>query len=474
MHVLLPLILASVVFDENLTFILLALSLWCNPGYYKAFSDDRLRIFFKWLLLLFAVVIMVVTANGILIVGTSVGLVFEQHHRLFVLLLLVPAIADFTHVSLSQTALDGIRIYRNFHIGLFVLVVVKLVYVIAMGGLSSGFSLEALLGRGSGFFSRNPNFSDDYAVILICASAWTTLLAARGTASHLLGIRWLAPLVVTLFFFNIIVFSESRAGWIGVATASVATAVMLGGFRHAKAAGLLLVLLALLGGLHWDKVVPEATKSWPAVKRLVINPWIGQPPETTAPNMENRSSSLAAAKSQRSGENPATSNCEDGSATLEDLAGSGKDLNITLRLAIYDFAFNAWLARPFLGYGAYDKRRLVKEIPAEDRCAVLFMDHPHNLYLHLGISGGLILLLPVVALACAPILLLGLAAWRKLPGALLYLPAAAFSVFFLAENLFGLNFTNLHLGVPIAWLLMTVVSFAVVQANTLDKRQLDL
>ncbi|WP_075995653.1 O-antigen ligase family protein [Salaquimonas pukyongi] len=129
----------------------------------------------------------------------------------------------------------------------------------------------------------------------------------------------------------------------------------------------------------------------------------------TTGNIENQLSSVPSAKSQDLEEKSAVSNCQDGSAKVEDLTGSGKDLNITLRLAIYDFAFNAWLVRPFLGYGAYDKRRLVRELPAEDKCAVLYMDHPHNLYLYLGISGGLILLLPVFLLVCAPLLQLMMA-----------------------------------------------------------------
>lgn len=102
-----------------------------------------------------------------------------HHHRLFILLLLTPVLADFTHVALLQIPLDAARMYRTYHLGLFALVLIKLVYVLVTGGLSSGIGLETLLGRGSGFFSRNPNFFDDYAVILICASVWTTVLAVQ-------------------------------------------------------------------------------------------------------------------------------------------------------------------------------------------------------------------------------------------------------------------------------------------------------
>lgn len=474
-HILLPLILSSVVFDENLTFALLVLSFFCNPAYYKMLADDQMRVFLKRVFLLICAVIAVVVANGSLLAGTSLALIVEQHHRLFIFLLLGPVIADLTYVSLQQSRIDAFKIYRTFHLGLLVLILIKLVYVLVSGGFPSNLGLEAVTGRGSGFFSRNYNFYDDYSILLVCASVWTTRLAIQEWRAPHYTLLWLAPMITVVFFWNIIIFGESRGGWLGVIAMLVFTIAILFGFHRFKAVLLVVVLLVALTTMHWDRIVPEMTKSWPAVEKLIFGKQANGGQVGTTGNTQNQPTSVFPTDDNATtGVAPSPSNCEDGTVTYEDIAGSGKDLNITLRLAIYDFAFNAWLARPFLGYGAYDKRRLVKEIPAEDRCAVLFMDHPHNLYLHLGISGGLILLLPVVALACAPILLLGLAAWRKLPGALLYLPAAAFSVFFLVENLFGLNFTNLHLGVPISWLLMTVVSFAIIHANTLDKRQLDL
>ena len=462
----LPLIFASVVIDENLTFALLALSFFCNPTYYRAFADDRVRIFLKRVFLLFCAVIVLVVANGSLLAGTGLSLIIEQQHRLFILLLLAPVIADLTYVSLRQIPIDAMRIHRVFHIGLLVFVLVKLAYVVAMGGLSQGWSLEGLLGRGSRFFSRNPNFFDDYAVILICASGWTTYLAARNSQT---GIRWLlaVPFVmVTIFFFNIVVFSESRAGWIGVAAASLVIFLALVWFRKLPAVALMVLVLVAMTAMHWDRIAPEATKSWPALERTLMgNSAEGAQQEVSGGGSEQPAPAPATTDEALQGEEAALSNCEDGTATVEDLAGTGKDLNISLRLAVYEFAFKAWLARPILGYGAYDKYRLVEDIPADDRCAVLYMDHTHNLYLHLAVSGGLILLLPVVLFVSVPLLLFGFAVLRKSGDALLYLPGAAFGAFFLAENLFGLNFTNIHLGVAISWLLITVVSFVIVQGN---------
>lgn len=133
-HLFLPLILASVVIDENLTFVLLVLSFLCNPAYYKMFADDRVRVFLKRVFLLFCAVIALVVFNGAFLAGTSLSLIFEQHHRLFILLLLTPVFADFTHVALLQIPLDAARMHRTYHLGLFALVLIKLVYVLVTGG----------------------------------------------------------------------------------------------------------------------------------------------------------------------------------------------------------------------------------------------------------------------------------------------------------------------------------------------------
>lgn len=453
-HVLLPLTLASVVISENLTFLLLGLSFMCNPAYYKAFACDRLRSAFKWAFLLFCFVIALVVINGGLVVGTDPALIIKQNHRLFIILLLAPVIADLTYVSLLQTRIDFSFLYRVFHLGLLALVLIKLAYVLVMNWPLPGVGLEALLGRESGFFSRNPNFFDDYAAILICASAWTTLLVLPGAKT---GTRWrfvVPSTAVAVFLFNIIVFSESRAGWIGIVAASGLVFVALILSRKLTAAGLFVLLLVLLSAIHWDRIVPEVTKSLPGspAVQLQTGDTQDEAPETPQGGLQQQPVG-------------GKDNCKDGSASVEDLVNVGKDRNIGLRLIIYEFAFNAWLQRPVLGYGAYDKYALAEEIPTRDRCAVLYMDHAHNLYLHLAVVGGLVLLLLIVVILCVPLVLFAHAVWRAKQNALLYLPGAAFGVFLLIENLFGLNFANIQFGVVISWLLMTLVSFALVSGT---------
>lgn len=469
-NILLPVALASVLGDENITFIVLLLSYLCNVYYFKERYGDVERYFLKGFFIFIAIISLIVLLNGFLI-GSDFESVFVDRHRLFLLILFLPVIVDFSYVTIMKSKLDYYKVFYIYHVSLFLIISAKLVYVLLTKEAPFRTGLEGVLGQSSGFFGRNPSFYDDYAVAAICASIWTTMLAVWNSSNSRLNPHWLIVVIMMPILWGIIIYGESRGGWLGITAALGFSLAVLVCFRRYAVALAAIVIVLLLSASQWDRIVPEATKSWPTVKRHITS-LLQEPNQSRQANRPAAQVDNSAKPDDAAGEPDNTldggPDCSDGKATAADVTWKGRDANVELRFAIYDFAFRAWLERPLLGYGAYDKHQLVKRIPTDDMCAVLYLDHAHNLYLHIAVIGGLVLLIPVLIILAAPLLLMFHAMWCGKQGAILYAPSAAFSVFIMVENLFNLNFANLQYSVFASWTLMTTATYVLVHKSRLQ------